>query len=1113
MKKVIFGLVTVTVLFLLAACFNDLFKPPQLTDDAQPVAETGMGRLTVDLDKPDGRTLLPETPEFSRYAITFHYLAGGVSDINQTVDSLPFSLELLPGELRVTVTGQTYIESVEGILDGYYTTASGESTVTIEAGASVPITVDLSRKSGAKGVFEYDIGLPDDELFGAELNILHTNRTLVETKNLLEAASGSIALDEGYYLVQVRVVTGRVRAKTELMHIYGGHTTIAAGAAWDFDTEEGVFLSVAELSEYLSYAQANTADNPYEVKLITNWASLSVPISGGDEALGQLFRALHGRYVKLDLSGVTGVIGNTYTSYPEELSTDRDKLISVVLPDSLTQIGDGAFYGCSSLEHINFPASLRTIGSSAFSGTLMQSIIQILDLSAYVSLGTIGSSAFSGWTSLEQITLPNTVESIGDYAFYGCISLEQINFPASLRNIGSSAFRETAVTAMDLSACVNLDAIGESAFRDFTSLEHITLPDTIGSIGEYAFYGCTSLEQIIIPNTVETIESNAFYGCTGLTGVTIPASVTSIGDDAFGNCTNLTVTIQTTKIPTTSSSSWNNIFSGNTGLVVIFGNGISSIENYAFSGCTGLIGVTIPDSVTSIGTNAFDGCSGLENVIIGNGVTSIGNSAFYDCTGLTSVIFNGTITSSGFSSTSPFPGDLRTKYFAAGGGLGLYFTTNPGSSAVWYRSPSSITAPAWSEGNTVSLDVPTVTLPAGQTVTAQGWQISGDSSGGWTNFTAATADMSMNRKSLRYYAVSSGGYTLYSNVVIIFVFNVNNIVVTDTTEWNAVKTLISGGGNNQSYIVNINGDIGVAGSAADTFSTATGITVTLQGNGRLRLTSNGSILRIGANQTLIIDSAGLTLQGRSGNDNSLVYVNGSNAQLELRDGTISGNSSSSSSGSGVYVGGSGSSFIMSGGEISGNTASIREFASSASGGGVYVSGTFIMNGGTISGNTASNSYNNPYNNNSYGNGGGVCVFGNFIMSGGEISGNTAYVELGNASGGGVYVSGTFTMNGGEISGNKASSRYFSSSYVSSYAQGGGVFMDSGTFLIVTGTVYGSNEGNVNLGNTVSAGDAIGAALYNGGTAQRGTFSGETWNSMGDLGTTNDTIKVLNGVLQ
>jgi hypothetical protein len=143
---------------------------------------------------------------------------------------------------------------------------------------------------------------------------------------------------------------------------------------------------------------------------------------------------------------------------------------------------------------------------------------------------------------------------------------------------------------------------------------------------------------------------------------------------------------------------------------------------------------------------------------------------------------------------------------------------------------------------------------------------------------------------------------------------------------------------------------------------------------------------------------------------------------------------------------------------------------------VFTVGTIIMNGGTISGSA-------------FGGWVSVGVGGSFFMNGGVISGNTDS---------GVRVEGgTFTMNGGVISGNKAS-------------YGGGVYLDGGTFRIVNGTIYGSNEADTSLRNTASSG----AALYRGaGTAQHGTFIEKKWVSSGDLSTTNNTIKVVDGDLE
>ncbi len=115
-------------------------------------------------------------------------------------------------------------------------------------------------------------------------------------------------------------------------------------------------------------------------------------------------------------------------------------------------------------------------------------------------------------------------------------------------------------------------------------------------------------------------------------------SVTSIGSYAFSGCSGLT----SITIPNSVTSIGKSAFSGCSGLTsVTIPNSVTSIGNYAFQDCTGLTSVSIPNSVTSIGSEAFSYCSGLTSVTIGNSVTSIGNYAFYECSGLTSIAVEG----------------------------------------------------------------------------------------------------------------------------------------------------------------------------------------------------------------------------------------------------------------------------------------------------------------------------------------------------------------------------------------------------------------------------------------------------------------------------------------
>jgi hypothetical protein len=305
--------------------------------------------------------------------------------------------------------------------------------------------------------------------------------------------------------------------------------------------------------------------------------------------------------------------------------------------------------------------------------------------------------------------------------------------------------------------------------------------------------------------------------------------------------------------------------------------------------------------------------------------------------------------------------------------------------------------------------------------------------------------------------------------------------IANKNDWNDAIDAINNDSNG-AYTLNIADDgsdpygIGIAGASAfaNTFGTTPGdtLTVTLRGTGTLYLNSQGNMFRIGANQRLVIDSAGLTLEGLTSgengmtqdNDTFLIYID-PGGTLELTDGTITGNITYDTS---VPMGQNGS------------------------GGGVYVAvgGTFTMSGGKISGNTTLD-------------GGGVYVVGGtFTMSGGEISDNGAVT----GKGGGVYVTGnnsSFTMNGGKISGNRA-------------GYGGGVYIEGGTFRIVTGTIYGSEATVLPaiLQNTVQDN---GAALYKLGTAGVAQYGdGSTWNSLslttsGSNSFTDTTIRYVNGV--
>ena len=348
---------------------------------------------------------------------------------------------------------------------------------------------------------------------------------------------------------------------------------------------------------------------------------------------------------------------------------------NTVIPDTVTSIGDYAFYGCTDLKSITIPDSVTSIGVYAFSGCTGLISVKIGN-----GVTTLSGFYFGNNKNLRNIVIGNSVKGISNYEFEGCTGLTNVTIPDSVTDIGSRAFRGctglTKVNITDIAAWCNV------SFKDWDSnplyyahnlylndklVTDLIIPDGITSIGERAFYNCSSLTSITIPDSVTSIGVSAFNGCSGLTSITIPDSVTSIGDSAFYGCTGLTGVIIGNGVTTLSGFSFENNknlknivigdsvtkigsyeFASCTGLTSItIPNSVKSIGHHAFWNCTGLTSITIPDGVTNIGDYVFCCCSGLTNVKIPDNVTSIGNYAFSGCSGLTSVTIPDSVTSIG----------------------------------------------------------------------------------------------------------------------------------------------------------------------------------------------------------------------------------------------------------------------------------------------------------------------------------------------------------------------------------------------------------------------------------------------------------------------------------
>ncbi|MCQ2298981.1 MAG: leucine-rich repeat domain-containing protein, partial [Bacteroidales bacterium] len=196
-------------------------------------------------------------------------------------------------------------------------------------------------------------------------------------------------------------------------------------------------------------------------------------------------------------------------------------LTSIEIPNSVTEIGEYAFYDCKGLTSVEIPDSVTEIGKGAFSRSGLTSI-EIPN-----SVTEIGEHAFSGCERLTSIEIPNSVTEIGECAFSWCKGLTSIEIPNSVTKIGARAFSWcTGLTSIIVDERNKHYSAGDGILysKDKTLLQ-TCLPSKIGVVK--------------VPDSVTEIGAYAFDDCTGLTSIVIPDSVTEIGDHAFGGCKGL----------------------------------------------------------------------------------------------------------------------------------------------------------------------------------------------------------------------------------------------------------------------------------------------------------------------------------------------------------------------------------------------------------------------------------------------------------------------------------------------------------------------------------------------------------------------------------------------
>lgn len=337
-----------------------------------------------------------------------------------------------------------------------------------------------------------------------------------------------------------------------------------------------------------------TADNIVNIlENLTESSSIKVTGELTDELLSEIGDKLHTDksskvYVYLDLSEIISI-----EKISEKQFYETNSLKSIILPNTITEIGDSAF-SCSSIESITLPNAITKIPLEMFSEC----------------------------KQLKSITLPDNVEIIEDYAFEYCSSLESITIPSNVTKISSGTF-------------INCE-----------SLESVELPDNLTKIENGAFRNCIALKTIELPDNLKEIEIAAFGDCIALKSVEIPKNINDIGEGAFVGCTSLE------KITVLDNNSNYSSIDG-----VLYENGektlhtwpagksnatirnsVQKVGAHAFDSSS-LESIEIPSTVTKIESGAFFQCSNLKTITIPANVLSLGNCIFGDCTALEVIKF------------------------------------------------------------------------------------------------------------------------------------------------------------------------------------------------------------------------------------------------------------------------------------------------------------------------------------------------------------------------------------------------------------------------------------------------------------------------------------------
>lgn len=228
-----------------------------------------------------------------------------------------------------------------------------------------------------------------------------------------------------------------------------------------------------------------------------------------------------------------------------------NRYVKIVLPNTIEKIGSDAFKDCDNLKTVYFSGTVEDwLRVQICDSTLLSNCEEfyllnqkkkyekIVELVIPNTITSINKFQFAGYKSLEKVYIPSNVLEIGTLAFYNCISLKTVEIEEGLTVIRDRAFVYcSALNSITLPK--TLKTIEQYAFQGCISLSNIIIPDNVTTIGLAAFFECENLETIVLPSKIIFINNSTFLKCYKLSKIVIPDNVVSIGQDAFAYCSSL----------------------------------------------------------------------------------------------------------------------------------------------------------------------------------------------------------------------------------------------------------------------------------------------------------------------------------------------------------------------------------------------------------------------------------------------------------------------------------------------------------------------------------------------------------------------------------------------